>query len=167
MDTVLLIGLKVAFLGLLWVFIFYLAQVIRTDLFGRRMTADELVSVAGAQDAAESRSRRRTKQASPQPVQPTVLRVTEGPSAGNVAMLPEGEDEIMIGRAASADLEIDDDFASSRHALLYGHAQGYVIEDLGSTNGVYVNGVQIEGPTIVGPEDAIRIGRTQLRLEAR
>lgn len=168
MDTVLLIGLKIAFLGLIWVFIFYLAQVIRTDLFGRRLTAEELVSVAADQaDEPRKDNRRRQTQAAELPAAPTVLRVVEGVSAGNTALLPDGDEELMIGRASSADLEIDDDFASSRHALVYAHPQGFVIEDLNSTNGVYVNGVQIDAPTIVGPDDVIRIGRTQLRLEAR
>lgn len=168
MDTALLIGLKIAFLGLLWVFIFYLAQVIRTDLFGRRVTAEELVNAATEQEAiADKPSRRRQPAAAQLPAAPSVLRVVEGNSIGNSALLPDGDEELMIGRSSNADLEIDDDFASSRHALVYAHPQGFVIEDLDSTNGVYVNGVQIDAPTIVGSDDVIRIGRTQLRLEAR
>ena len=70
------------------------------------------------------------------------------------------------GRAASSAVLVDDDYSSSRHAQLVPVGDGsWVVEDLNSTNGTYVNGTRVTQPTRVGVGDVIRIGRTQLRLE--
>lgn len=74
--------------------------------------------------------------------------------------------EIVIGRSPDADLRIDDEYASPRHARLWRdeHMQAWV-EDLGSTNGTWLirpqgGGVRVAGPTKIYPGDRITIGRT-------
>ena len=73
---------------------------------------------------------------------------------------------IQIGRSADSTVDIDDDYASSHHARLWQQDDGgWVIEDLQSTNGTYVNGKQVVEPTKVTVGDVVRIGKTLMRLE--
>jgi pSer/pThr/pTyr-binding forkhead associated (FHA) protein len=72
---------------------------------------------------------------------------------------------IMIGRGADCQLILDDDYVSTRHARVVGAPNGIYIEDLGSTNGTYVNGQRITAPTSITLADTVRIGKTMLRLE--
>ena len=146
---------KVGFLALLWLFIALVANVIRTDMFPR-------VALARADGAAEPDAlpnpKRRGRHQAGQPQ----LVVVAGAGVGDAIPLTG---EITIGRTADCTLDIDDDFASSRHARVYRDAEGWIVADLGSTNGTYINGVRLTGPTRVGEGDLVRIGRTQLKME--
>jgi pSer/pThr/pTyr-binding forkhead associated (FHA) protein len=72
----------------------------------------------------------------------------------------------VLGRAPDAGLSLDgDDFASARHARFDAQADGVWVEDLGSTNGTFVNGAQISERRLLQPGDVIRVGQTELRLE--
>lgn len=77
--------------------------------------------------------------------------------------LPPGE--FVIGRGMECQLAVDDPLVSRRHAALRVDASGVVIEDLGSRNGVRVNGVRIEGPARLSSGDRIEIGTQQLVIE--
>ena len=68
-----------------------------------------------------------------------------------------------LGRSEASDVHIDDSFASASHARIYPSGGGVVIEDLGSTNGTYVNGRQITRPVQLEADDTVRIGDTELR----
>ena len=68
-----------------------------------------------------------------------------------------------LGRAASSDVPIDDSFASAAHARVYQRGGRVFIEDLGSTNGTFVNGRQITRPLPLEANDSVRIGDTELR----
>lgn len=165
MSTLLLVILKIAFLALLWFFIFLVAQVIRTDMFGRVATAEDLAAVSGGEPAAAPRKRFGRKEQQTETPLPSKLEVTSGRAEGTWAPLPGDGTAILIGRSADASIDINDDYASSRHARVYSQDGEWIVEDLDSTNGTYVNGQQIQAPTIIGLEDTIRIGRTQLMLE--
>ena len=171
MSDLVVLGLKLLFLALLWLFVLFAVNVIRTDLFGRKVEAS---AVAGsdvalpspapipaqpvAQPAPEAAKQRRWGR----PKLPTTLRITDGPNAG--ASLPLGE-SILIGRTPDATLDLHDQYMSSRHAVIARTPSGYVVEDLGSTNGTFVNNQRISVPTPIGPTDGVRIGRTQMVLE--
>jgi pSer/pThr/pTyr-binding forkhead associated (FHA) protein len=72
----------------------------------------------------------------------------------------------VVGRDPGSGITLDgDDFASSRHASIEPRADGVWVEDLGSTNGTFVNGERIDARTLVRAGDAVRIGQTELRLE--
>ncbi len=74
--------------------------------------------------------------------------------------------ESVIGRAADADIIVEGDSVSKRHARLRCHDGAYEIEDLGSSNGTFVNGRRIRTPTGVRAGDLLRLGSVILKLEA-
>jgi predicted component of type VI protein secretion system len=71
------------------------------------------------------------------------------------------------GRAPStdADIRIDDKFASQIHCRIYSRGPSYYVEDMGSTNGTYLNGSRFRSETLLSDLDEIRIGDTELRFE--
>jgi hypothetical protein len=72
---------------------------------------------------------------------------------------------LTIGRSADADVRIEDRFASGIHARIYSRSGGYYVEDMGSTNGTYLNGGQLHGENRLNDLDEIRIGDTEFRFE--
>lgn len=148
--------LKVAFLAVLWLFVLLVANVIRTDLF--RTAPAGVPSDARDKRAARSpEPRKRSKH------EAKVLAIDTGSQAGTRLALV---DEFRIGRSADCALILDDDYASGDHASLARRANGdWVVTDLGSTNGTFVNEVRVVTPTVVTASDSLRIGRTQMRLE--
>ena len=72
---------------------------------------------------------------------------------------------ISIGRAADADVRIEDRFASGIHMRVYSRGNSYFAEDMNSTNGTFLNGAQLRGEAALGDLDEIRIGDTELRFE--
>lgn len=90
------------------------------------------------------------------------LHVTEGPLRGSVVDLHGSP--LLLGRAQEADLVLDDDYVSGRHARLFPQGSRWFLEDLGSTNGTYVAGTQLTRTVAVDPGTAIRIGKTVLEL---
>jgi predicted component of type VI protein secretion system len=86
----------------------------------------------------------------------------EGPLAGRRI---EVEAELVLGRE-DAGLTIEDEEISRRHAVIRPGDGGLEIEDLGSTNGTYVNGSRIQGPTRLGGGDTVKLGRSILEVES-
>ena len=159
--------LRLAFLGALWLFIIITIVALRRDL----------VQPREARPAASKRPARAPRPAKP-PKPPKVpkaaksakgaksgpaLVVTEGPLAQTV--IPLGTTQITLGRAPDSTLVIDDDYASSRHARLYPGDDGWIVEDLGSTNGTWIDRTRITSPTVLPPGVPLRIGRTTLQLQ--
>lgn len=168
MSTLLLAALKVAFLLLMWIFILFVVNTVRADLFGRRVTAEELVASGENPSSIRQGFRQHLPGAGSQRVAVTPVRITitTGRAAGASATLPTKDDEILLGRAANAQLDVDDDYASSRHAKIWRDDEGFVVEDLQSLNGTYVNGQRISEPTRIDIGDVVRVGRSQMQLEA-
>ena len=151
-DETLLI-LKGAFLVLLYLFILLIARSATKDLGG----APQESIILGAAEAAELRAQL--------PVRPAAFRVLEGPGLRAGSTLTIGSATV-VGRDAGSGIRLDgDDFASSRHASIEPGADGVWVEDLGSTNGTFVNGERITARTLVRAGDAVRIGQTELVLE--
>lgn len=159
MSELVVAALKIAFLALLWVFILFAANVIRSDLFGRTVPATEAAPFEPAPSKRKpSRADRKAGRNAP-----TKLTVTQGRQAGIVIPLAG---VVGLGRAADSALNIDDDYASTRHAQLIRDEQGqWWLEDLASTNGTALNATLIHEPTQVQAGDTIRIGRTVMRLD--
>ncbi|EWT00352.1 signal peptide protein, partial [Intrasporangium oryzae NRRL B-24470] len=93
---------------------------------------------------------------------PTTLVVTEGPLAGTSLPLRGGG--ILIGRNPECALVLDDDYASGRHCRIVQGPEGWVVEDLGSTNGTYIGRERLTTPRPVEVGTSLRIGKTVLEL---
>jgi pSer/pThr/pTyr-binding forkhead associated (FHA) protein len=158
MSEIALLIIKVAFLALLWLFILSAVSVIRSDLFGKTIRASDQPQPQELETPAPP-----PRKAKRQRGQPRVFTISQGNQAGLSADLAGGV--IMIGRSADCQLILDDDYVSTRHARVVGAPTGIYIEDLGSTNGTYVNGQRITAPTTITLSDTVRIGKTMLRLE--
>jgi hypothetical protein len=72
---------------------------------------------------------------------------------------------VMLGRASGVDIRVDDPFASSHHARVFPRGPSVFIEDMGSTNGTFLNGRQLKRPQQLSVSDSIRIGDTEYRYE--
>lgn len=155
-DTALL-ALKIGFLVLLYLFIWMIVRSATRDV---RAAPQESI-VIGAAQADELRAASRA-----QPGPPGRFRVVASPT------LPPGEllvfrAAVTVGRAPDSGLRLDrDEFASSRHARITPAPNGLWIEDLGSTNGTYVNGAPVTTSRQLLPGDLVRVGETELRVEA-
>jgi len=90
------------------------------------------------------------------------LLVIDGPLTGVRVSL--GSAGAVIGRADGCTLRLDDVYVSSRHAQITHSGTDWIVRDCGSTNGTYVNGIQISGPAQVPPGTSIRIGHTTLEV---
>jgi pSer/pThr/pTyr-binding forkhead associated (FHA) protein len=88
------------------------------------------------------------------------LVIRQGQQAG--MSFPLVGNQILIGREEGLDISLQDPEASRRHARISWQAGQYVIEDLGSTNGTFVNGVQLTSPQILNAGDSVGIGQTAL-----
>ncbi len=150
--------IKVLFLALLWLFIFSAVSVIRTDLFGRTVPAPDQPEARELESPVPPQRRGRRPRGVPR-----VLSIVQGAQTGESAELAPGL--VLIGRGADCQLILDDDYVSTRHARVVAAEGGIYVEDLGSTNGTYVNGSRITAPTTISTSDTVRIGKTILKLE--
>lgn len=142
------VGLKFGFLGVLYLFLFWVARSSLKDLRGRNFVAE---GATGLHQIEQS-----TKDA-----WLVVLR-GGGLDVGERFDLFGG---LTIGRSADADIRIEDRYASGIHVRVFHHAGRYVVEDMGSTNGTYLNEHPLTGEADLGDLDQIRIGDTELRFE--
>ena len=75
---------------------------------------------------------------------------------------------LTLGRSSQNDIQIDrDEYASSTHARIEPRRDGVWVEDIGSTNGTYLNGIRLTRPKRLTSGDIVRIGETELRYEAQ
>lgn len=158
MSELTLTVIRLAFLAVLWAFVLIVAGVMRTDLFGQRVSQGARTKKSApqpkvAKPAKAPRSKRGTARS---------LVVTEGSLQGTSVAL--GSNPVTIGRSPDSTLVIDDDYASNHHARVYPHNEAWVVEDLGSTNGTYLQRNRITAPTVVPIGVPIRIGKTVLEL---
>lgn len=167
--------IKLAFLALLWLFIISAVAVMRADLFGTRVgrarDANALVGAASAGVAVaavaaapktKQPSQRAAKPTKPRKGQPTQAVIVGGNGAGDAVRLTN--ETVTLGRGPECDLTIDDEYISTRHAVFRQHEGLWYAEDLGSTNGTFVDSARIHGPTEVRVGSLVRLGKTTLEL---
>jgi pSer/pThr/pTyr-binding forkhead associated (FHA) protein len=161
MNALELTLIRIGFLAVLWLFVIAAVGVVRTDLFGqvstrRRRTASPMRPPAQRAPAEPARPPRAARAV------PQRLLVTAGSLAGTTLALTD--EQITIGRADDATLVLADDYASTRHARLFPQDGQWLVEDLGSTNGTYLDRQKVTEPTPVPIGVPIRIGKTVLEL---
>ena len=152
------VALKFGFLAVLYLFLLWMARSALKDL---RRTAGSDPAAAGYDADATGLH---TASAAQAPGGSPRLRVGSGAGlrAGAAYDLSEGA---LLGRGEQADIVLEDSFASSRHARLVPHGDVIVLEDLGSTNGTYLNDEPLRGPQPLHPGDRIRIGDSAFTFE--
>lgn len=158
--------LRLGYLALLWFLVLSAITVLRRDLYGTRIIDRRRAPGKAAQSGdapvpvgEAPRAPRRTRSTEG----PTRLVVTEGPLRGTT--LPLGTSAVLVGRAPSCTLVLDDDYSSSRHARIFPQGDQWFVEDLGSTNGTFVGEQRVEQPTPVPTGTAVRIGQSLLELQ--
>lgn len=147
--------IRLGLLVLLWVFVLAGFSIIRRDLFGSRVATRTPPRPRPAPVRAPKQNRRHRRT-------PNRIVVTEGALAGTTLQL--GDRPITIGRASDSSLVIDDDYASTRHAQLVPRDGEWMLEDLGSTNGTFLDRAKVARPTPAPVGVPIRIGKTVLEL---
>jgi pSer/pThr/pTyr-binding forkhead associated (FHA) protein len=161
MNALELTLIRIGFLVILWLFVIAAVGVIRTDLFGQSSRARRRTNVT-APIARPKPERAPAKPPRASRSTPNQLLVTAGALAGTSLGL--SDQQITIGRAGDATLVLSDDYASTRHARLFPQDGQWLVEDLGSTNGTYLDRQKVTGPTPVPVGVPIRIGKTVLEL---
>jgi FHA domain-containing protein len=152
-DEALLV-LKLAFLVLLYLFIW---RIVRSAARDMRMPQESFILAPGSVPGL----------AQEQPQLDTGrLVVVKSPA------LPEGDEltldssPLLLGRGSGNDVNLArDEYASSKHARVEPRRDGVWVEDVGSTNGTYLNGIRLTRAKKLAPGDVVRIGETELRYE--
>ena len=149
-----LLGLKVGFLILLYLFIWRIVRTVARDV---RLPQESFVLAPQQAAAAGLGSRARTGS----------LVVLASPALKVDSERTLDSAPVTLGRSSDNDMELgDDDFASAYHARVEPRRDGVWVEDVGSTNGTFVNGMKLDGPRKLAAGDVIRVGETDLRFEA-
>ena len=144
---------RAGFLLLLWLFIWSVLRILRTDIYaptGAVMVRRGLALRGGRAQGRAGRTAAR------------YLLVTEGPLAGTRINL--GSQPVLIGRADDSTLVLTDDYASTRHARLSPRGSEWYVEDLGSTNGTYLDRAKVTTAVRVPMGTPVRIGKTVIEL---
>ncbi len=153
-----LLALKIAFLVLLYLFVL---RVIRSA--GRERTAPSQDSMILSPSAAAAVGLGRGAASRTA----FVLVVQRSPSLEEGAEFAIDSAPVTVGRGGQNDLVLaGDDFASARHARIEAQGDGVWVQDLDSTNGTFVNGSRVAGAQRLDAGDVLRVGETDLRLEA-
>lgn len=177
-----LLALQIGFLLLLWVFIFAIVYALRSDLFGQRVRKLQPDAAAATPVAASAFPTSPAAAPAP-PTAPvshpaaasgggngelastenaTRLVITSGAKAG--AEFPLGHDEITIGRSSDSAIIIRDDYTSTHHARLMLWNGRWMIQDLDSTNGTFLNGSRVTVPTPIPLGATVKVGATTFEL---
>ena len=153
-ETVLL-GLKIAFLVLLYLFIWRIVRAAAKDV---RLPQESMILSPGHAAAAGLVQ---------QPPKTTgALVVLKSPAFDEGERFELDSAPLTVGRGGPNDIELrGDEFASARHARVEPRRDGVWIEDIGSTNGTFVNGIRLDRPRRLSHGDVVRVGETDLRYE--
>src|SRR5262249_44572408 len=148
-----LLALKIAFLVLLYVFIWMIVRSATRDV---RTAPQESIVLSAAEANAL-----RASQGNGMSARLAVISSTSLPVGREVTITGA----TTVGRGPGSTLRCDDDdFVSNRHAMITPAADGVWVEDLGSTNGTYVNGAPVTSARLLHAGDLIKIGETQFRV---
>lgn len=183
-----LVVLQIAFLFILWVFVFAILYSLRSDLFGQRVRRIQPEPVASASPrdvfvasalSAETAPVAAAANEPPivfspiedaphsagevaSPRNTTRLVITNGAKAG--VEFPLGDEEITIGRSSDSAIIIRDDYTSTHHARIMLRNGQWMVQDLNSTNGTFLGTVRLTEPTPIPIGVALKVGATTFEL---
>jgi hypothetical protein len=154
------VGLKFGFLAVLYLFLLWVARSALKDL--RRGTEPSYTGPSADVEEATGMYSASTPMARESGQPKLRVQSAAGLAAGSAYDLSAGA---LLGRGDQADIRLEDGFASSQHARLTPQGDVMVLEDLGSTNGTYLNGEPLRGPQPLHSGDRIRIGDSEFSFE--
>ncbi|PRQ10442.1 FHA domain-containing protein [Corynebacterium sp. 13CS0277] len=144
---------RIGLLVLLWLFVLLALRALRRDTQAAASVRDLRSHGAPAKPARATKGQARR------------VEVVDGPAQGSYLDLG-GLHEVTLGRSSQCTFPLSDDYASARHARLFQRGNDWVVEDLDSRNGTFVDGFRIDQAEVVQPGTDIKIGRTTVRLAA-
>jgi FHA domain len=159
--------LKFGFLAVLYLFLLWVSRSALRDLRGNGARAPG-VDQRGVQSAAPADATGLHSASTFGPadlVSRAPRLVVERAPGHEPGMIYDLGGDVVLGRGDTAEIRLDDPFASSRHARVYEQGRILVIEDLGSTNGTYLNEELLDGPRPLHPGDRVRIGDSEFAFE--
>jgi hypothetical protein len=175
MSDLTLLILRIAFLALLWAFVFAIVYALRSDLFGTRVRRlqEQPAYVPPSSPVPTPPAVQSLPTGPPVPIQGAAkpmattrtaarLVITSGPKAG--VEIPLGTEPLTIGRSSESGLQILDDYTSTHHARLLLWNDEWVIQDLDSTNGTFLDGKRVSVPTQVPVNTTVKVGATTFEL---
>lgn len=155
MPTLVLDLLKYVFLAVLYIFVLRAVRAVYMEL-------------------RPATTRRPSKDRAPAPARPSARKNSKSKKAPTRAAVIEGSahkgktftlgDELTIGRSDNCTLVLDDAYVSQMHARIFQRGDRFVVEDLGSTNGTYLNRQRLTSPVEVQRGDRVKIGKTVLEM---
>ena len=149
--------LKFGFLAVLYLFLLWTVRSALKDMAGAGRMPDEEEEAGGG---ARKRGAAMDLSSGVRPRLEVVAALGYEPGTAF-----EIHESATLGRSPTADVRIDDPYASSAHARIFPRGQFMYIEDMGSTNGTYLNGRQLRKPEQLRVADTIRIGDTEYRYQ--
>ncbi|WP_166869583.1 FHA domain-containing protein [Salinibacterium sp. ZJ70] len=172
MSELTLLVLRIGFLILMWAFVFMVVYALRSDLFGNRarkvapgpemFPVSPVVAAPAAAPVAQLTEPVHRSQPHAGSKTPRRLVITSGPKEGLELELPA--EQLTIGRSSESGLVIRDDYTSTHHARLMLWNDSWVIQDLDSTNGTFLDGTRVALPTPVPVGSTVTIGTTSFEL---
>ena len=151
MPNLVLELLKYAFLAILYIFVARAVKAVYLELRAPTPRRASARAPAPARPPA-----RRTKKA------PRKLAIVEGDSLKGKSF--DVSEELVVGRAEKCHIVLDDTYVSQMHARIFSKGEAVMVEDLGSTNGTYLNRRRITSPSELQRGDRVKIGKTVMEL---
>ncbi len=160
MDEPLAVALKFGFLAVLYLFLLWVSRSALRDL---ARSQDPAVASEPVEAPGQSRVREDAGPGLMAAMHPRLEVIAAlGHEPGTTFDLTEGA---TMGRSDHAEIRVDDPFASSAHARVFARGDFMHVEDMGSTNGTYLNGRELRGPERLKVADVIRIGDSEYRYQ--
>ena len=153
-----LLGLKIGFIVLLYFFIWRIVRSAARDFRsapGQASVGQESMIIAPGQAASSGVTATRAR-----------LVVLKSPALSPGEEIPVDSAPVTVGRGGQNDVPLDgDEFSSAQHARFESRRDGLWVEDIGSTNGTFVNGARVTTPRRLGKGDIVRVGQTDFTVD--